>query len=172
MTRLLTPALLAALACAALPESANAQWSRQHGMTCRAVSVPEQQWYEIHDRGITNVDDDHLMNVACPSFDIDTHPDSGVVRVRVYVYDGSTTYGVTARVCRTYRTSLGAHCGPAVGSGASFTGDAVLTLEGADLGEWGETSFGYIHIVLPPNGFVPGPWGGGGLSYVKGWVTD
>ena len=121
MTRLLTPTLLAALLCAAFPGYAHAQWSRHHGMTCRAVSVPEQQWYEIHDHGITNVDDSHLMNMECPSFDVDTHPDSGVTRVRIYVYDGSLTFGVIARVCRTDRTTLGAHCGPSVGTAAAFT---------------------------------------------------
>lgn len=88
------------------------------------------------------------------------------------VYDGNFTFGVVARVCRTDRTTLGALCGPSVGTGAGFTGNAVLTLEGADLDQWDPTSFGYIHIILPPNGFEPGPFGGGGLSYVKGWVTD
>ncbi len=150
---------------------AEAQWSRQHGMTCRAVSVPEQPWYEIHDRGVTNVDDDHLLNLMCPSFDTDAHPDSGVPKVRVYVYDGNSIFGISVRACRTFRNSLGAVCGPSVGTAAGFTGDAVLTLDEPKLDEWDQTSFGYLHIVLPPNGYEPGPFGGGGLSYIKGWVT-
>ncbi|HEY8550000.1 MAG TPA: hypothetical protein VIL35_08610 [Vicinamibacterales bacterium] len=161
-------ARLAVIAAALVAVSANtvsAQWSRQHASTCLPVDTPAGEFYVASTPGVGNTSANTDLLLTCPSFDTSEQPDSAVQQVSVFVYDGSSTAGVSVRACATARNGTNLSCSDAVQTGAAFTGYATLTLNAQALTEWDGNGFSYVSVRLPPRvGLL-------GLSWVKGIVA-
>jgi hypothetical protein len=149
--------------CAAAP--ASAQWTRHHPSRCQPQRFEELSIYAIGGGGGTTMDDTHPVTVICASVDTSDQPDSGVTRVRVYVYDNSTTEGFRVRACRTLRDTTGSVCSDPVTTGNAFTGEAVLTLDATHLAVWDTIDFGYLEVTIPR--LHDYNW-----SYFKGWISE
>ncbi len=145
--------------------TADAQWTRHHPSRCQPQRFEELEDYGIGGAGATNMRDNHPITLICASPDTSDQPDSGVTRVRVYVWDSNTSEGFRVRACRTLRDTVGSVCSDPVSTTDAFTGEAVLTLTASHLAVWDPIDFGYLEVVIPRN---PGNvW-----NYFKGWITE
>jgi hypothetical protein len=149
------------------PIAPQGQWARHQGGECRAVSGVDRSSHAVTGFGSTNTTGEHSIWLACRSDDTDEYPDSAVNEVRFYVHDASPTDGFVVRACVTYRNTEGGACSGPGTTSAGFLGGATITLSGASLDLWHDTTdFSYLLVEIPAK------YGGNGFSYVKGWVTE
>jgi hypothetical protein len=154
--------------CVAAP--ASAQWTRHHASECIPQTSFSLTHFVVAGTGVTNMSaSSSPIDVACPSDDTDAYPDSDLTEVRVHVYDGSPTHGITVQACSVVRDPKGgwSNCSRIRETSDEFVGAAVITLSSLELETWSHgDDFDYLYITIPPRS------GSLGFSHVKGWITQ